>query len=51
MKTKIDFKLLDYSDIEFGTEKLNQSEQKLFSEFLANRKKTKFSQVKSFARA
>jgi hypothetical protein len=50
MKTKIDFKLLDYSDIEFGAEKPTQSEQKLFSDFLSSRKKTKLSQSKPYVR-
>jgi hypothetical protein len=41
MKTKINFKALDYADIEFGTIKLSEEEQKEFSAFLAKRKKTK----------
>jgi hypothetical protein len=39
MKTKIDFKVLDFADIEFGTQKPSIEDQKAFSEFLIKRKK------------
>jgi hypothetical protein len=39
MKTKIDFKVLDFADIEFGTQKPSIEDQKAFSDFLIKRKK------------
>lgn len=41
MKTKIDFKALDYADIEFGTQKPSTEDQKAFSDFLIKRRKSK----------
>ncbi|WP_435356687.1 hypothetical protein [Emticicia sp. SJ17W-69] len=41
MKTKIDFKILDYVDIEFDTHKPSIEDQKAFSDFLAKRKNAK----------
>ena len=41
MKAKINFKALDYADIEFGTQKPSVENQKAFSDFLAKRKKGK----------
>jgi hypothetical protein len=41
MKTKIDFKILDYADIEFGTQKPSIEDQKAFSDFLTERRKSK----------
>jgi hypothetical protein len=38
MKTKIDFKILDYTDIEFGTQKPSVEDQKAFSNFLTKQK-------------
>ncbi|WP_165372165.1 hypothetical protein [Emticicia agri] len=41
MKTKINFKILDHSDIEFSGTVPLEEEQKAFSIFLAKRKKSK----------
>ena len=41
MKTKIDFKVLDYANIEFGTQKPSIEDQKAFSDFLIKRKNSK----------
>jgi hypothetical protein len=41
MKTRINFKALDYADIEFGTQKPSVENQKAFSDFLTKRKKIK----------
>lgn len=41
MKAKINFRALDYADIEFGTQKPSVENQKEFSDFLAKRKKGK----------
>ncbi len=41
MKTRINFKALDYADIEFGTQKPSVEDQKAFSDFLTKRKKSK----------
>ncbi len=41
MKTKIDFKALDYADIEFDTKEPSIKDQNDFSDFLAKRKNSK----------
>ncbi len=41
MKTRINFKALDYADIDFGTQKPSVEDQKAFSNFLNKRKKVK----------
>ena len=40
MKTKIDFKVLDFADIEFGTQKPSIKDQKAFSDFLIKHTKS-----------
>ncbi len=49
MKTKIDFKALDYADIEFGTQKPSVEDEKAFSSFLANRKRQKTTAIQQFS--
>lgn len=49
MKTKIDFKALDYADIEFGTQKPSVEDQKAFSDFLAKRKNSKATPTQQYA--
>ena len=41
MKAKINFKALDYADIEFGTQKPSVEDPKAFSDFLTKRRKSK----------
>ena len=41
MKTRVNFKALDYTDIEFGTQKPSAEDQKAFSDFLTERRKSK----------
>lgn len=46
MKNKIDFKILNFSDIEFDTQKITEEDQQAFSSFLKARKANKL-KVKS----
>lgn len=41
MKNKIDFKTLDFSDIEFDAQKISEEDQKAFSNYLKARKANK----------